>query len=94
MTFVHPKQHILMEEKIKDLRDWNRPPTLFLSLFLPNVHLKSVRFNEVLWYKKEGRKEEREEGRKEVYKTKDDNILIDDAKVILLELLRSSEDIR
>jgi len=48
----------------------------------------------VLWYKKEGRKEEREEGRKEVYKTKDDNILIDDAKVILLELLRSSEDIR
>jgi hypothetical protein len=52
-----------------------------LSLSFPNqCSSKSLPFNEVLWHKKEGR-------RKEVYKTKDDNILINDAKVMPLELL-------
>jgi hypothetical protein len=36
---------------------------------------------------KEERKEEKEEGRKEVYKEKDDKILINDAQVVLLEQL-------
>jgi len=36
-----------------------------LSLSFPTqCSSKSLPFNEVLWYKKEGRKEEREEGRK------------------------------
>lgn len=42
-----------------------KPDSFSLSLSFPTqCSSKSLPFNEVLWYKKEGRKEEREEGRK------------------------------
>jgi len=56
-------------------------PASSYSLSLPNVHLSL--FLLMKYIRKEGRKGRR----KEVYKTKDDKILINDAKVTLLELL-------
>jgi hypothetical protein len=41
----------------------------------------------VLCYKKEGRKEGRRGGRKEVYEATDDMVLINDTKLMLLEPL-------
>ena len=71
-----------------------KPDAFSLSLSFPTqCSCKSLPFNEVMWYKKKGRKEGRKGGRKEVHKAKDDKILINNAKVMLLELLQSSEDI-